>query len=104
MARFDGKLALVTGGTSGIGLATARLLIEEGGHVIVTGCGEDGLNSFRTEFGDRVTAIRSDTASMTDIEALAEPALGHRMALAYDPTGQGGTLSSLIQELAAKAA
>jgi MoxR-like ATPase len=42
--------------------------------------------------------------SLDDIEALAEPALGHRMALAYDPTGQGGTLSSLIQELAAKAA
>jgi MoxR-like ATPase len=42
--------------------------------------------------------------SLDDIEALAEPALGHRMALAYDPTGQGGTLTSLIQELASKAA
>ncbi|MDP3736778.1 MAG: MoxR family ATPase [Hyphomonadaceae bacterium] len=42
--------------------------------------------------------------SLDDIEALAEPALGHRMALSYDPTGQGGTLSSLIQELASKAA
>jgi MoxR-like ATPase len=42
--------------------------------------------------------------SLDDIEALAEPALGHRMALAYDPTGQGGTLASLIQELASKAA
>jgi MoxR-like ATPase len=42
--------------------------------------------------------------SLDDIEALAEPALGHRMALAYDPTGQGGTLGSLIQELASKAA
>jgi MoxR-like ATPase len=42
--------------------------------------------------------------SLDDVESLAEPALGHRMALAYDPTGQGGSLSSLIQELAAKAA
>ena len=39
--------------------------------------------------------------SLDDVEALAEPALGHRMALAYDPTGQGGNLSTLIQELAA---
>ncbi|MFT3724480.1 MAG: MoxR family ATPase [Hyphomonadaceae bacterium] len=39
--------------------------------------------------------------SLDDVEALAEPALGHRMALAYDPTGQGGSLSTLIQELAA---
>ncbi len=42
--------------------------------------------------------------SLDDIAALAEPALGHRMALAYDPTGQGGSLSSLIAELATKAA
>lgn len=39
--------------------------------------------------------------SLDDVEALAEPALGHRMALSYDPTGQGGSLASLIQELAA---
>ena len=42
--------------------------------------------------------------SLDDVEALAEPALGHRMALAYDPTGQGGSLSSLISDLARKAA
>jgi MoxR-like ATPase len=42
--------------------------------------------------------------SLDDVEALAEPALGHRMALAYDPTGQGGSLSELIADLAAKAA
>jgi MoxR-like ATPase len=42
--------------------------------------------------------------SLDDIDALAEPALGHRMALAYDPTGQGGSLSALIKELASKAA
>lgn len=42
--------------------------------------------------------------SLDDVEALAEPALGHRMALAYDPTGQGGSLSSLIADLARKAA
>jgi MoxR-like ATPase len=42
--------------------------------------------------------------SLDDVEALAEPALGHRMALAYDPTGQGGSLASLIADLARKAA
>ncbi len=40
--------------------------------------------------------------SLDDVEALAEPALGHRMALNYDPTGQGGSLSKLISELASK--
>jgi MoxR-like ATPase len=42
--------------------------------------------------------------SLDDVEALAEPALGHRMALAYDPTGQGGSLTDLIADLARKAA
>ncbi|MBI1359426.1 MAG: AAA domain-containing protein [Alphaproteobacteria bacterium] len=42
--------------------------------------------------------------SLDDVEALADPALGHRMALAYDPTGTGGSLSKLIAELAANAA
>ncbi len=42
--------------------------------------------------------------SLDDIEALADPALGHRMALAYDPTGTGGSLSKLIAELAANPA
>jgi MoxR-like ATPase len=42
--------------------------------------------------------------SLDDLEALAEPALGHRMALAYDPTGTGGSLSALIADLASKAA
>ncbi|MDZ4760168.1 MAG: MoxR family ATPase [Alphaproteobacteria bacterium] len=42
--------------------------------------------------------------SLDDVEALAEPALGHRMALNYDPTGQGGTLAALIADLASKAA
>ena len=40
--------------------------------------------------------------SLDDVEALAEPALGHRMSLAYDPTGTGGTLSELIAQLANK--
>jgi MoxR-like ATPase len=42
--------------------------------------------------------------SLDDVEALAEPALGHRMALAYDPSGQGGSLSALIADLASRAA
>ncbi len=42
--------------------------------------------------------------SLDDVEALAEPALGHRMALAYDPTGSGGSLSDLIASLASKSA
>ncbi|MFI5845370.1 SDR family oxidoreductase [Catenuloplanes sp. NPDC051500] len=71
MGRYDGKRALITGGGSGLGLATARLLAGEGAHVIITGRTQDTLDKARAEIGGDVTAVRSDSASRSDIEALA---------------------------------
>lgn len=71
MARFDGKRVLITGGTSGMGLAGARRVILEGGQVILTGLSEDRLRSAKEEFGDRAIVVRNDSADPT-AEALAE--------------------------------
>ncbi|PRX50882.1 NADP-dependent 3-hydroxy acid dehydrogenase YdfG [Prauserella shujinwangii] len=62
--RFDGRIALVTGGTSGIGLATARRLLAEGARVVVTGRDPDRLDAAVAELdgGDRVLAVRADVA------------------------------------------
>lgn len=70
MGRYAGKTAVVTGGTSGIGLATAKLLLDEGARVLVTGRTDKTLDAARVELGDRAIVVKSDTASLADIEKL----------------------------------
>lgn len=68
----DGKTAVITGGTSGLGLATARLLLAHGTRVLVTGRTEASLGRVREELGDNAIVVKSDTASLTEIGALAD--------------------------------
>ncbi len=71
MNRFKGKTAVITGGTAGIGLATARLFINEGARVIVTGRAAATIKTAQAELGDHAIAVRSDATSLTDMDALA---------------------------------
>jgi NAD(P)-dependent dehydrogenase (short-subunit alcohol dehydrogenase family) len=61
MKRFDGKTVLVTGGTAGIGLATAKRLRDEGAKVIITGSREQSIAEATHALGDGVVAIRNDS-------------------------------------------
>ncbi|HEY3252567.1 MAG TPA: SDR family NAD(P)-dependent oxidoreductase [Polyangiaceae bacterium] len=58
MKKLENKVAVVTGGTSGIGLASARLFLEEGAHVVVFARGESGLLSARQALGTAVHCVR----------------------------------------------
>ena len=69
--RLEGKVALVTGGTSGIGLATARRFIAEGARVAVTGSSEKSVEAARAELGEDALVLRSNTADIGDIDTLA---------------------------------
>lgn len=71
MGRLDGRFALITGGSSGIGLATARLFVQEGARVAVTGRDAKALAAARAELGPRALALESDTARLDDIDRLA---------------------------------
>ncbi|RKH67591.1 SDR family oxidoreductase [Corallococcus llansteffanensis] len=71
MGRYAGKKAVVTGGTQGMGLATVKALLDGGAEVLFTGRNEKTLEVARRELGPRAHAVRSDTASLTDIDALA---------------------------------
>ncbi|WP_121435457.1 glucose 1-dehydrogenase [Actinomadura pelletieri] len=79
--RFAGKTALITGGTSGMGLAAARRLLDEGASVVITGRDQARLDSAAKELGgDRVLAVRADVANLSDLDALMEAVkerLGH---------------------------
>lgn len=71
MTRLVGKHALITGGTSGIGLETARQFMAEGATVAITGRSEAGLAAARRELGNGVLAIRSEAGDVAGQEALA---------------------------------
>ncbi|MBB5912073.1 NAD(P)-dependent dehydrogenase (short-subunit alcohol dehydrogenase family) [Nocardia transvalensis] len=71
--RFTGKIALVTGGSSGMGLAAARRLLAEGADVIVTGRDRSRLDAAvrSLDGGDRVLAVAGDASTVADLDALA---------------------------------
>jgi NAD(P)-dependent dehydrogenase (short-subunit alcohol dehydrogenase family) len=68
--KLEGKIALVTGGTSGIGLATARRFISEGAQVIVTGRRKDVLDGAVKDLGDRAIGIQADSGKLDDLDQL----------------------------------
>ena len=71
MKRYEGKKAVITGGTSGMGLATAKMLLDEGARVLVTGRSQAGLESARKELSGNALVVSSDARSLTDLDALA---------------------------------
>jgi NAD(P)-dependent dehydrogenase (short-subunit alcohol dehydrogenase family) len=72
MSRYDGKKVVITGGSSGLGLATARLLVAEGARVLITGRDKGALDAARELLGENAIAVSSDAGSPADVEALAE--------------------------------
>ena len=71
MERYEGKKVVIIGGTSGIGLATAKMLVDGGARVLVTGRSQAGLDSAQKELGKGAVVVSSDARSLTDIDALA---------------------------------
>lgn len=72
MNRLINKRALITGGTSGIGLETARQFLAEGARVAITGSSEASIEAARREFGDRVLILRSNAGVVAEQPALAK--------------------------------
>ncbi|MFE6076502.1 SDR family oxidoreductase [Paenibacillus sp. NPDC057886] len=70
--KFSDKKVVITGGSSGIGLATAKLLVDEGAHVLITGRTQKTLDAAREQLGNNAVALLSDAASLTDIEELVD--------------------------------
>ncbi|HYD81236.1 MAG TPA: SDR family oxidoreductase [Paucimonas sp.] len=72
MERLKGKTALITGGSSGIGLATAKLFRDEGARVVVTGRDPERLAQATRELGEGVLAIRSEANKLDDIASVMD--------------------------------
>ncbi len=70
MKRLEGKVAVITGGSSGIGLATARRFVEEGAHVVITGRREKELKEAAALIKENVTTVVGDVARLDDLDRL----------------------------------
>lgn len=69
--KFDGKVAVITGGSTGMGLATAKRFIQEGmDHVFIVGRRQDALDRAKAEIGRNVTAVQGDVADLGDLDRL----------------------------------
>jgi len=69
-SRLEGKIALVTGGSSGIGLATAQRFAKEGAYVYITGRRQPELDEAVKTIGPRVKAVRADASILADLDKL----------------------------------
>ena len=69
MGKLDGKVAVITGGNSGIGLATAKLFQAEGAQVVVTARNQQRLEESRAEVGEGIDVIQADVSKVSEITA-----------------------------------
>jgi NAD(P)-dependent dehydrogenase (short-subunit alcohol dehydrogenase family) len=70
MGKLQGKVAVITGGTEGIGLATAQLFVNEGAYVFITGRRQKELDEAVTAIGSNVTGVQGDVAKLSDLDRL----------------------------------
>ncbi len=70
MAKLEGKIAVVTGGNSGIGLATAKRFVAEGAHVFITGRRQAELDAAVSQIGKNVSGVQGDVSNLADLDRL----------------------------------
>src|SRR5439155_6141545 len=70
MGKLEGKIALITGGNSGIGLATAKQFVHEGAYVFITGRRKPELDTAVKEIGGSVRGVQGDVSSLGDLDRL----------------------------------
>jgi NAD(P)-dependent dehydrogenase (short-subunit alcohol dehydrogenase family) len=90
MGKLEGKVAVITGGTAGIGLATAKLFAAEGAYVFITGRRQKELDAAVKEIGDNVTGVQGDVANLADLDRLYETvAANGRIDIVFANAGVG---------------
>src|SRR6201995_2252487 len=72
MGKLDDKVAVITGGTTGMALAGAKLFVDEGAHVFITGRRKDAPDEAFKEIGGTVPGVQADSADLGDLDRLFE--------------------------------
>src|SRR5437016_2346698 len=94
MPKFQGKVAVVTGGSSGIGLATAKRFVEEGAFVYITGRRQTELDKAVSLIGHSVTAVQADVSNLADLDRLYDKLASERARLTSCSPGRASSILS----------
>ena len=70
VGKLDGKIAVITGGSSGFGLATAKRFVEEGAYVFITGRRQSELDKAKSIIGKNVSTVQGDVSKLEDLDRL----------------------------------
>lgn len=99
---FDGRVAVITGGGTGIGLATAKKLASEGAHVFITGRREAELNAAAAEIGSNVTPVSADVSKPQDLDRLYDRVKAEKgkidILFANAAVAEGALLGEITEE------
>src|SRR6202011_5488702 len=102
MGKLDGKVAVITGATSGMALAGARLFVDEGAHVFISGRHKDTLDQAVEQIGRNVTGVQADSADLADLDRLFETVKQEKGAVdvlwASAGAGEQGRLGEITEE------
>jgi NAD(P)-dependent dehydrogenase (short-subunit alcohol dehydrogenase family) len=93
MGKLQGKVAVITGGTTGIGFATAKLFVEEGAYVFITGRRPKELNEAVEAIGSNVTGVQGDVSKLDDLDRLYETVKAKgRVDIIFSNAGASGVV------------
>jgi len=102
MSKLEGKVAVITGGNSGIGLATAQRFVAEGAYVFITGRRQSELDAAVKQIGKSITAVQGDVSNLADLDRLyttVKQQKGHiDILFANAGTGQFAPLAAITEE------
>jgi NAD(P)-dependent dehydrogenase (short-subunit alcohol dehydrogenase family) len=102
MGKLEGKTAVITGATSGMALATARLFVEQGAYVFITGRRQDALDKAIKAIGRNVTGVQGDAAVLADLDRLYDTVKRERgtidILFASAGSGEFGKLGEITEE------
>lgn len=102
MGKLDGKVAVITGATSGMALAGAKLFVDEGAHVFISGRRQDAVDEAVKQIGRNVTGVQADSASLDDLDRLFETVKREKGSIdvlwASAGSGAQGRLGEITEE------
>ena len=102
MSKLTGKTALITGGSSGLGLATAKRFVAEGAYVFITGRRQLELDAAAKEIGSNIAAIRSDISNLGDLDSLFAAIKDKRGSLDILFANAGGGVFESLEKVTEK--